>query len=405
MPSACRLPLQCGRLPSICSDFVKTDIDVFRIDVCWPSVLRRRRETAPRLPRIPRGGIAPPMFENLSAFRDALNDLPCADSSAREQAAVRQNLLTKPPGSLGALEEVAVFLAGWGCSAKPTVQRARLVIFAGNHGVVARGVSPYPSDVTAQMVANFETGGAACNAFTRELGVALDVVPLELDRPTRDFCEEPALDETELLGALNAGADVVSADDDVLVLGEMGIGNTTVAAALAARSFGGAGQDWVGPGTGLDGAGVAHKAAVVDRALAHHAGEPVDAVTTLRLVGGRETAAIVGAIVAARHARVPVLLDGYVVCSAVAPVFQEKQDIVAHCIAGHVSAEPAHIKLLDKMGLAPLLDLGMRLGEGTGGVLAVALLRAACAAHNGMATFEEAQVAGRSADKECVRDA
>ncbi len=335
------------------------------------------------------------MFNSLAAFTADLAELPKPDHHKRELAISRQKVLLKPPGSLGRLEDIAIFLAGWGNGGIPCAQAMRLVIFAGNHGVVRCGVSPYPSEVTAQMVANFEGGGAASYAFTKEFGLAFDVVALELERPTGDISSCAAMSEEDLLCALNVGASCVNVGDDVLVLGEMGIGNTTIAATLAARSFGGSGEDWSGPGTGLDEAGVSRKAEVVDQALSCHGGAPNTAVETLRLVGGRETAAIAGAVVAARLAKVPVLLDGYVVCSAVAPLFRENPKIVEHCLAGHVSAEPAHKKLLDAMSLDPLLDLGMRLGEGTGAVLASSLLRAACAAHNKMATFDEAHVSGR----------
>jgi nicotinate-nucleotide--dimethylbenzimidazole phosphoribosyltransferase len=335
------------------------------------------------------------MFSSLNAFSKALHDVPPANEAWRAEALERQRQLTKPAGSLGRLEDCAVFLAGWGNVPQPRADRMRVIVFAGNHGVTARGVSPFPPEVTVQMVANFANGGAAINAISAACGAELEVVPLSLDAPTGDISRGPALSEDELLEALNAGAAAVAKGGDILAFGEMGIGNTTIAAALAARSLGGTGADWAGPGTGLAADGVAHKAAVIDEALALHAGSAGDAASVLRHFGGREQAAIAGAVLAARHALVPVVLDGYVVTAALAPLFAQNPDCLAHCIAGHCSAEPAHRRLLQAFGLEPLLDLRMRLGEGTGAALALAIMRAAAEAHNKMATFAEARVAGR----------
>ena len=318
-----------------------------------------------------------------------------ADEAARAAARERQTQLTKPPGALGRLEDLAVWLAGWQGTLKPRVARVQAVVFAGNHGVTAQGVSPYPADVTAQMVANFQAGGAAINAMAEAFGYGLTVAPLDLDRPTRDFTTGPAMSEAETLHALNAGAAALAHDNDVVVLGEMGIGNTTVASALAAALFGGTGRDWAGPGTGLDAAGVSRKADVIDAALALHRDHCHGAFETLRRLGGRELAAIAGAVLAARRRRIPVVLDGAVATAAVAPLAAATSDALAHCVAGHVSAEPAHRRLLELIGLPPLLDLEMRLGEGTGAALAVQILKAAAATHAHMATFSEADVSNR----------
>jgi len=333
-------------------------------------------------------------FSDIAAFHDALAALPSADDEAAGAARDRQAQLTKPPGSLGRLEDIACFLASWQGVARPRVETGHVVVFAGNHGVAARGVSAYPAEVTAQMVANFEAGGAAINALSRAAGLSLSVVPLDLDRPTADFTAGPAMDEGECLAALNAGAGAIPDGCDLLVLGEMGIANSTAAAALAARSFGGSGADWVGPGTGVDADGIHRKIEVVNVGLAAHAGALHDPFETLRRVGGRETAAIAGAVVAARLRRVPVMLDGFICCAAVAPLAAARPEIADHCLAAHRSAEPGHARLLARLGLDPLLDLGMRLGEGSGAAVAVLLLRAALAAHDGMATFAEAGVSG-----------
>jgi nicotinate-nucleotide--dimethylbenzimidazole phosphoribosyltransferase len=254
------------------------------------------------------------------------------------------------------------------------------------------GVSAFPPSVTAQMVANFANGGAAINALAGVAELELVVTALDLDRPTADFTLGAAMSEGECLEALNRGAAVVEADLDLLVLGEMGIGNSTAAAALCARSFGGSAAAWVGPGTGVDGLGVARKAAVVDRAIACHADAPTSAFETLRRVGGREIAAIAGAVVRARQLGVPVLLDGFICTAAIAPLAADNPAISDHCIAGHCSAEPGHRHLLDLLGLAPLLALGMRLGEGSGAAVAANIIRSALAAHDRMATFAEAEV-------------
>ncbi|MFV0624888.1 nicotinate-nucleotide--dimethylbenzimidazole phosphoribosyltransferase [Sphingomonas sp. ac-8] len=332
-------------------------------------------------------------FASPHAFEQALHGLRAPDDAAREAAAARQAVLTKPPGSLGRLEEIALFFAAWQGRERPRIERGRAVVFAGNHGVAARGVSAFPPAVTAQMVANFEAGGAAINALAGAAGLQLRVVPLDLDRPTDDFTEAPAMTADECLAALNAGAAVVEPGLDLLVLGEMGIANSTAAAALSAASFGGGAAEWVGPGTGVHGSALAAKGAVVDAAVARHLPEAVGAFKTLRRLGGREIVAIAGAVVAARQAGVPVLLDGFICCSAVAPLAVANPDIVAHCLAGHRSAEPGHARLLDRLGLAPILSLDMRLGEGSGAAVAAGVIRAALAAHDQMATFAEAGVA------------
>lgn len=335
---------------------------------------------------------AAPMFASPADFCDALKALPVADDAVRRAATARQAQLTKPPGSLGRLESLAAFMAGWQGQAQPRVERVRIAVFAGNHGVAARGVSAFPASVTAQMVRNFANGGAAINALARSVGAELHVEPLELDRPTADFTGAPAMDEAECLSAINAGAAVVDEGLDLLAVGEMGIANSTAAAALSARSFGGSAMDWVGPGTGVDAAGIARKLAVVDGALAFHRDAPVTPFETLRRVGGRELAAIAGVVLAARLVRVPVVLDGFIAGSAVAPLAAAAPDIVDHLLAGHVSAEPGHPRLLGRLGLEPLLSLGMRLGEASGAALAVNVVRAALAVHDGMATFAEAGV-------------
>lgn len=335
-------------------------------------------------------------FPDTASIYEACRNLPVSDSSAAEAAAARQATLTKPPGSLGRLEDIAIFLAGWQRRPVPLLDRVGVLIFAGSHGVAARGVSAFPPEVTAQMVANFERGGAAINQLARQAGATLEVIALEVERPTADFTLHPAMDEEAFLASINAGAGAVRPDADLICLGEMGIGNTTVAAALAAALFGGNGAEWVGRGTGVDDAGLGRKAAAVDAALACHGQALGDPLAALQRVGGRELAAMFGALLAARLQHVPVLLDGFVVTASAAVLARLADNGLAHVIAGHVSAESRHRHLLGLLGMSPLLDLGMRLGEGSGACLAINILRGALACHADMATFAEAGLSGKA---------
>lgn len=331
------------------------------------------------------------------AFLQTLADvatlaLTTPDPMATAAALERQGQLTKPPGSLGRLEELAVFMAGWRVTAIPRIARAQALVFAGNHGVCAQGVNPFPQAVTAQMVANFRAGGAAINQLCRVAGAELSVIDLDLDHPTQDFTTGPAMSEAECLDAMARGAAAVDTSADILLLGEMGIGNSTVAAALAHGCFGGKPADWVGRGTGSDAAGVSRKADVVARGVALHGGP--DAMQLLRRLGGREQAALCGAVLAARAARIPVLLDGFICTAAVAPLFRARPETLDHCLIAHQSAEAGHAGLARAFGKKPILDLGMALGEGSGAALALCVLRGAVECHSGMATFAEAGVSG-----------
>lgn len=330
-------------------------------------------------------------FSDLDGFRDALAALPQADAAATAAAAARNGQLTKPPAALGRLEDLAIWYAGWRGQEKPQVAHPQIIVFAGNHGVAAQGVSAFPPEVTAQMVLNFEHGGAAINQLARTFGARLDVHPLSLDTPTADFTAGPAMTEAELLEALSIGWTAVDLAADVLVVGEMGIGNTTSAAALAAALFGGDASEWVGRGTGVDDHGLATKTRVVGEGLARHAGKG-DGLEMLRRLGGRELAAMAGAIARARAARIPVLLDGFICCAAAAALEKTTPGALDHCAAGHLSAEGAHGRMLEALGKQPLLSLGLRLGEASGGALALGVLKASVACLSGMATFAEAGV-------------
>lgn len=329
-------------------------------------------------------------FNSLAEIADLGASLPGFDAEAARTAQARQDTLTKPPGSLGRLEEAAIFLAGWQGQAVPRVDAVQAIVFAGNHGVCAQGVNPYPQEVTTQMVMNFEAGGAAINQLAKVAGADLSVVALDLDTPTADFTAGPAMSEAEVLEAMNRGAAAVSPEADLVLLGEMGIGNSTVAAALAAASFGGDVSDWVGPGTGSDADGIARKVDAIARGLTRH--DKAEGMEILTAFGGREQAAICGAILAARAHRVPVMLDGFICTAAAAPLFATEPQLLAHTMVAHLSAEPGHIRLTEALGKRPLLDLDMRLGEGTGAALAAMLLKGAVACQNGMATFGEAGV-------------
>src|ERR1700681_1915141 len=334
-------------------------------------------------------------FASFADLRAACLDLPDGDAGAAAAPAGRNAELTKPPKSLGRVEDIAVWLARWQARNPPRLDRIEVVVFAGNHGVVAQGVSAFPPAVTAQMVANFAAGGAAINQLSRIAGARLRVIPLALERPTADFTTAPAMAEDEFLAAVANGHDTVAAETDLVCLGEMGIGNTTAAAAIAAALFGGGGLRWAGRGTGIDDRGLARKRAAIDAALDRHRGLLGDPLRVAAALGGRELAALLGAALAARRARIPVLIDGFVSTAALAPLARLRADALAHAMAGHVSAEAGHRALLAERGLKPLVDLGMRLGEASGAAVAALILRAALACHTGMASFTEAGVSGQ----------
>lgn len=318
--------------------------------------------------------------------------MPGPDESAIAAVRARDSVLTKPAGALGRVEEIVEWLAAWQGRAPPTINRPLVAIFAGNHGVTARGVSAFPAEVTRQMVENFAAGGAAINQICLAYDLSLKVYDLALDLPTGDITIEPALDEVACAATMAFGMESTAGGIDLLCVGEMGIGNTTIAAAIFAALFGGSAADWVGPGTGLDAAGIIRKQDAVTAALATHAGHLRDPLEVLRRLGGREIAAMTGAILAARMNRIPVIIDGYVASAAAAVLFALDPKALDHCLFGHVSAEPGHRKALARMGKSALLDLGMRLGEGTGAALAAGIVKTAVALHTGMATFAEASV-------------
>lgn len=321
----------------------------------------------------------------LRDWRNLLNMLPAPCERARRRAELRNDQLTKPRKSLGRLEEWAIFLASW--QQEPRCDKVTLYVFAGNHGVAQQGVSAYPSCVTAQMVENFKKGGAAINQLVDIAAAHLEIHPLCDLRPTGDFTQGEAMDEASFCAMLSYGFSCVRREDDCIALGEMGIGNSTSAAALCYGLYGGEASSWVGAGTGVRGANLDNKIKAVQGIT--RAQSPLE---QLRLVGGYEMVAIAGAIIAARLAHIPVILDGFVVCAAASALFVENNVSLNHCLIAHRSAERGHDKLLDKLNIKAMFDLRMALGEGSGAALAIPFLRAAAACHRGMASFSEAGV-------------
>ncbi len=334
-----------------------------------------------------------PQFDEMRAI---VRDFRSPDNEAAAKAAAREKELTKPSGSLGRLEEIAEWLARWQGRHPARIDRPRIAVFAGNHGIAKLGVSAFPAEVTKQMVANFQAGGAAINQLCRMADADLRVYEMNLDQPSEDFTQAPALGEKEAARAMAYGMMAVEPGIDILCLGEMGIANTTSASAMAAALYGGSGKDWAGPGTGVHGEQLKRKAEIIDLGLERHQAVFKDPFQILATLGGAELAAITGAIMAARMARIPVLLDGFATTVAAALLLALRPDALDHCLVAHCSAEPGHRKLLDRIGKKPLLELGMRLGEASGAALAIPIVRAAALCHSGMATFAEAGVSEKS---------
>tara|TARA_R110000751_G_scaffold146094_3_gene249686 strand:- start:2787 stop:3803 length:1017 start_codon:yes stop_codon:yes gene_type:complete len=327
-------------------------------------------------------------------IRELLANLPGPDQAAVQAVRDRDAFLTKPPGALGRLEEIAEWLAAW-TGRTPAVTRPLVAVFAGNHGVTKQGVSPFPSEVTAQMVSNFAAGGAAINQICIAHDLGLKVFDLALDYPTADITEEAALDERACAATMAFGMESIAGGTDLLCIGEMGIGNTTIAAAIFHALYGGSAEDWTGPGTGAQGDGLKRKIAAVEKAVNLHKAHLSDPLEVLRRLGGREIAAMAGAILAARMEKIPVIIDGYVATAAAALLHATNDTALDHCMIGHVSAEPGHAGAIARLGKKPLLSLDMRLGEGTGAALAAGIVKAAALCHTGMATFEQAGVSDK----------
>jgi len=328
----------------------------------------------------------------LNSVRELIHNFWGPDEEAMAAARAREPKLTKPKGSLGRLEEISEWLAGWQGKHPAQINLPRVIIFAGSHGITSQNVSAFPTEVNRQMIANFQGGGAAINQLCKVFDVELKIMETALEIPTRDFSREPAMDDSDCAEAIAFGMSGPDIGIDVLCIGEMGIGNTTASAAICHALYGGKASDWAGPGTGVTGKELENKIRIVKESVILHKAVLTDSLEILRCFGGREMAAICGAIIAARLSRIPVLLDGYVVCSAAAVLHSIDSNALDHCLVAHVSAEPGHKHLLEEINKIPLFDLGMRLGEGSGAALAIGILRSAVACHSGMATFEEAAV-------------
>ena len=347
---------------------------------------------------------------------EQLVQIPQLDESAMSKARARQDQLTKPQGSLGRLEDISVQIAGITANARPRLDDKVIIVMAGDHGVVAQGVSAFPQEVTPQMVMNFLNGGAAINVLARhvnarvvvvDMGVAVDMndfeglVNMKVKPGAHDFTQGPAMTRDQAIQAILAGAEVVKAELarglDILGTGEMGIGNTTPATAIAAVLTGKDPADITGPGTGLDAEGVRRKTAIIRQGIDVNRPNPADALDVLSKVGGFEIAGLVGAMLAAANNRRPVVVDGFISTAAAMVAVSLAPDLRSYLIAAHRSEERGHGVMLEWIGLEPLLDLGLRLGEGTGAALAIGLADAACKILDEMATFAEAAVAGKQA--------
>lgn len=345
--------------------------------------------------------------------------VPEIDHDARSRAERRQLSLTKPPGSLGRLENLAVRACGW-MGDEPAVNQPAVVVFAADHGIAAEGVSAFPQAVTGEMVRNFANGGAAVSVVARATGALLEVVNLGtvndtgelpgvtrriIAPQTRNFAQGPAMSVDELAQAMDAGREAVARvgdrGADLLVCGEMGIGNTSAATALACLFLGLPASEVVGPGTGLDPEGVSRKARIIQGAVSMHGAEVADPLEILARLGGFEIAAMTGAFIAAAQRRLPVLVDGFIASAAALAAIRLQPGVAPWMQLSHVSAEPGHgplCRALSRLtGCEPLLDLGLRLGEGSGAAVCIPLVRLACELHRGMATFDQAGVSG-SAD-------
>lgn len=325
-------------------------------------------------------------------LRALLADLPEPDAGAAASVRSRAERVLRPAGALGRLDAIAIHVAAWHGSTAPSIERPAVVVFAGDHGVAAAGVSSYPPETTAAMLAAVEAGRATINAMARSVGATLTVHDVGVGDPTGDIRFHAAMSAERADAAVAAAVEAVDAHHaggaDLLVLGELGIGNTTAAAALAHALLGGDVDGFVGRGTGVDDDGLARKREAVRAAVERAAGVD-DPIEIAREVGGTELIAIAAACARARHHRIPVVLDGYLAGAAVLPLELARAGALDHCIAGHRSAEPGHRRILDRLGMEPLLALDMRLGEGSGALTAVPLVRLACAGVVDVATFDE----------------
>lgn len=322
-------------------------------------------------------------------LRESLERLPTCDQASQNAVRDRASNVLRPAGALQTLDEIAILIAGWHATSAPRITRPAALVFAADHGVASSSVSAYPADITASMLKAYQSGKSTLSVFAKIAGATVHAVDVGVGRPTKDIQVEAAMSQQRFDEAITAGRNAVEQlDADLLVLGEMGIGNTTAAAAVTAAILGGATTSWVGRGTGVDEEGMARKCSAVDRAVTRIK-EIKDPLEILRQVGGAEIAAMAGALVAARLRRLPVVIDGYVVTSAALPLHQISSTALDHCLFGHCSAEQGHRKVLTHLNKLPILDLSMRLGEGSGAMAAVPLITMACSGVTDVPTFQE----------------
>lgn len=325
----------------------------------------------------------------ISWLRESLERLPTCDQASKNAVRDRASNVLRPAGALQTLDEIAILIAGWHATSAPRITRPAALVFAADHGVASSSVSAYPADITASMLKAYQSGKSTLSVFAKIAGATVHAVDVGVGRPTKDIQVEAAMSQQRFDEAITAGRNAVEQlDADLLVLGEMGIGNTTAAAAVTAAILGGATTSWVGRGTGVDEEGMARKCSAVDRAVTRIK-EIKDPLEILRQVGGAEIAAMAGALVAARLRRLPVVIDGYVVTSAALPLHQISSTALDHCLFGHCSAEQGHRKVLTHLNKLPILDLSMRLGEGSGAMAAVPLITMACSGVTDVPTFQE----------------
>jgi nicotinate-nucleotide--dimethylbenzimidazole phosphoribosyltransferase len=338
-----------------------------------------------------------PELNNFEEIRKIFDVFPNSCEKSENLAKSHNEELTKPIGSLGKLEDLAFWLSKWQGRYPATISRPRVSVFAGNHGVSKQGVSAFPQEVTAQMVMNFQNGGACVNQLCKQQDAELRVYEMGIAKPTQDFTEKPAMTEQDCVNAICYGMTTVEPGIDLLCLGEMGIANTTSGSAMAYALFGGNATDWTGSGSGVVGDAFEKKVRVVNEGVKKHRENftidgKVDGLKVLQHLGGFELCAIVGAIIAGRMANIPVIIDGFTASVACSILYSYDKTYIDHCLISHLSTERGHVRLLDIINKEPLLNMNMRLGEASGAVLALGILRSAINCHNGMATFSEAMV-------------
>lgn len=330
------------------------------------------------------------MIKTYKEIKKFLQHIPNRNERIKKKAIEHQNKLLKPKNSLGILEDLAVFFCSWKNSLKPKIKISQTIIFAGNHGICNQSVNTFPQEVTDQMVQNFKKNKAAINQLSKEVGSNLKVISLDLNNPTNDFTKKPAMSKKDFFEVFNIGFNSINEDTDVLLLGEMGIGNTTVASAIASALIGGNVSRWVGKGTAQNTKLIKHKISVVKKGI--YLNKNKSPLEILRCLGGKEQVAIFAATIRARLLKIPVIIDGFICTASILPLFFLKKNAIDHCIFSHRSAEKGHKLILNYIRKRPILNLDMCLGEATGATLALSILKSSLACHNNMGTFKNSGV-------------